>query len=252
LTWRLTCPVARCHRSWRRARGFDPRLGLPAHSLLTPSRSISPPPPIAARRAASRRPTPRPSSAAAPRHRSHSTARPTPWEPPSPHAAGAAPLVCRLSPRRGSRRGRRPTPWPPPPPPHAEPLGTPRPTSDTQCRAAFPRRAHSEQPSHSAAPSTVASSHILTTRRHTSQPDAARGTPPLTFYTLAHVSLTGSPCSSGLSFSSPIRMLFLGGVQPHFTITMDSAPPCYRPPRRGLAPCPYKAWHCDPPGITSL
>jgi hypothetical protein len=128
-------PVARRHRPWRRARGLDPRHGPPAHSLLTPSRSISPPPPIAARRAA------RPPSHAAPllRH------RPTPPQPPNA-----------VSPCRGSRRDRRPMSWPPPPPPHAEPLGTPRPTPDAQRRAASPRLAHSEKPSHTVDPSTVA------------------------------------------------------------------------------------------------
>lgn len=29
-------------------------------------------------------------------------------------------------------------------------------------------------------------------------------------------------------------------------ITMDYASPCYRPRRRRLAPCPYKAWHRGP------
>jgi hypothetical protein len=95
-------PVARRHRPWRRARGLDPRHGPPAHSLLTPSRSISPPPPIAARP-----PPPPPHTTAAAQRR-----LPMPRQPPRPpaHVVASSSAAPRRAARHAAPHARCPTP----------------------------------------------------------------------------------------------------------------------------------------------
>jgi hypothetical protein len=132
------CPLARRHRSWRRARGLDPRRGPPAHSLLMSSRSFSPPSPIAARRGARppshvapllrRRPTPRQLPNATPSRR-----LPTPRQSPRPPTHTAASSAAATHVAASS-------------------------SAHSLLRRHQARRAHSEQPSHAAAPSTVAPS----------------------------------------------------------------------------------------------
>jgi hypothetical protein len=163
LKWRLTCPLARRHRSWRRARGEKPASCSSAHFVVTPSRILSPP------------------HAEPPTHAAPvllGARRPTPRAPPPPPAVLAAAQPCVA--RRGSsgaatRRGilhrhptprapqSRPTPRPPPPPAHVEPHAAPH---------AVAPAPNSEQPSHVAASSAVAPSSkpLVPTAATSSQP----------------------------------------------------------------------------------